>query len=136
MQMVKGMQEGPSFPKYLKLAAALKVYTHERFRERSDNGADFDVCPAQHFDAYSMETDRMQAMFEVTSFDLFDSYLPQYKAGFANSSEGGGGATGCMCSYAGINGVPMWCAVLGSVDCKLALDDGYRVLLSVRTTMF
>lgn len=79
-EMVKGMQEGESFPKYIKLAAALK-----------------------HFTAYSTETDRMQQMFYITQHDLFDTYLPAYETAFV----GRHGAMGAMCSYAGVNGVPM-----------------------------
>ena len=67
----------------------------------------------------STESDRMQMIFNISQFDLFDSYLPAYKVGFTNVSHDGGDAVGAMCSYAGINGIPMvwqrlqwhWCPV-------------------------
>jgi beta-glucosidase-like glycosyl hydrolase len=77
--MVRGMQEGKDYPKYLKLAAALK-----------------------HFTAYSTETNRLTANFNISTFDLFDTYLRQYSAAFQE-----GRATAAMCSYASVNGVPM-----------------------------
>ena len=43
--------------------------------------------------ADSTETDRMQMIFNISQFDLFDTYLPQFKAGFANASQVGG--SGC-----------------------------------------
>ena len=35
----------------------------------------------------------MQMIFNISQFDLFDTYLPQFKAGFANASQVGG--SGC-----------------------------------------
>ena len=80
-EMVKGMQEGISYPKYIKIASALK-----------------------HFTCYSTETDRMQMIFNVSQFDLFDSYLPQYKAGFI---EGGAMGAMCCCERAFLSTVPV-----------------------------
>ena len=34
----------------------------------------------------------MQMIFNISQFDLFDTYLPQFKAGFANASQVGGGS--------------------------------------------
>jgi xylan 1,4-beta-xylosidase len=79
MEYVKGMQEGPD-PRYFKMVAGLK-----------------------HFDAYSVEDNRSSRMFNISQFDLFDTYLYQYKMGF-HPSMGNAGAA--MCSYAGVNGVP------------------------------
>ena len=45
-------------------------------------------------------------MFNITQHDLFDTYLPQYAAAFT-ATAGYGGAMAAMCSYAGVNGVPM-----------------------------
>ena len=39
----------------------------------------------------------------VSSYDLFDSFLPQYKAGFSNVEGKAGGA---ICSYMSMNKVP------------------------------
>jgi beta-glucosidase-like glycosyl hydrolase len=58
-QMVRGMQEGPD-PKYLKMIAGLK-----------------------HYLAYSVEDGRESFIPNVTTFDLWDTYLMQYKIGFA-----------------------------------------------------
>eukprot|EP01047_Picozoa_sp_COSAG01_P109842 COSAG01_NODE_38693_length_486_cov_1.320413_1_plen_94_part_10 len=47
----------------------------------------------KHFAMYSQETGRgSDAELNVSLYDLFDSYLPQYQLGFA------AGASGCMCS--------------------------------------
>lgn len=74
---VKACQEG-SDPKYLKMIAGLK-----------------------HYDAYSVETNRMSFNAEITTFDLWDTYLPQYEIAFVE-----GQPRAVMCSYASINGVP------------------------------
>lgn len=36
----------------------------------------------KHYTAYSVETDRFGFDGNVSQYDLFDSYLPQYQAGF------------------------------------------------------
>ena len=46
--------------KYLKMAAGLK-----------------------HYIAYSVETDRKSFIPNITTFDLWDTYLPQFQRGFA-----------------------------------------------------
>jgi hypothetical protein len=74
---VRGCQEG-SDPRYLKMSAGLKHYT-----------------------AYSVENNRGAFNGIISTFDLFDTYLPQYERGFVD-----GRATNVMCSYASINGVP------------------------------
>ena len=56
----------------------------------------------KHFDAYSTETNRMHSDFNITQFDFFDSYLPQYEMAFSTHSK----AAGAMCSYTATNGVP------------------------------
>lgn len=76
--MVRGMQEG-SDTKYMKMHASLKHYT-----------------------AYSVETNRAGIDESISQFDLHDTYLPQYQIAFQI-----GKASGVMCSYNEINGVPM-----------------------------
>lgn len=77
VHLVRAMQEGED-PHYIKMIAFLK-----------------------HFAAYSVETGRSWFGAYISRFDLFDTYLPQFEAGFRE-----GRASGAMCSYAAINGVP------------------------------
>jgi beta-glucosidase-like glycosyl hydrolase len=51
------------------------------------------IALLKHFVAYSQETGRGHDVENISHFDLFDSYLPQYKIAFD------GGASGAMCSY-------------------------------------
>lgn len=55
LEYVKGMQEGPD-QRYYKMIAGLK-----------------------HYDAYSVEDDRRARIFNISQFDLWDTYLRQYK---------------------------------------------------------
>eukprot|EP00040_Diaphanoeca_grandis_P036063 m.228606 g.228606 ORF g.228606 m.228606 type:complete len:784 (+) comp33542_c0_seq1:89-2440(+) len=55
----------------------------------------------KHFDAYSTETNRMHSDYNISQFDFWDSYLPQYQMVFTK-----GKAAGAMCSYAAENGHP------------------------------
>ncbi len=55
----------------------------------------------KHYDAYSVENGREYKSFNISMFDFWDTYLPQYRFGFVE-----GRAAGAMCSYASINGVP------------------------------
>lgn len=67
----------------------------------------------KHYDLYSVEVPRPSFIPNVTAHDLWETYLPQYRLGFSNKDPDGapaGGAMGTMCSYAGLNGVPSWCA--------------------------
>ena len=48
----------------------------------------------KHYSAYNVETQRFTFSNNVSTFDWFDSYLPQYKAAFTR-----GNASGAMCSY-------------------------------------
>ena len=64
----------------------------------------------KHFDAYSVEKDRMSFNANISMYDLWDTYLAQYEMAFGtnykeNPSENGN-AFGAMCSYTAINGVP------------------------------
>jgi beta-D-xylosidase 4 len=48
----------------------------------------------KHFAVYSLETGRMGSKAAVSLFDLWDTYLPPFQAGFVR-----GGASGAMCAY-------------------------------------
>ena len=54
----------------------------------------------KHYTAYNVETSRFTFSANVTQYDFFDSYLPQYEAAFTV-----GNASGAMCSYMAPNGV-------------------------------
>lgn len=49
----------------------------------------------------SQETGRGYEAFNISDYDLYDTYLPQFEIAFKE-----GGASGLMCSYAGENGHP------------------------------
>eukprot|EP00039_Didymoeca_costata_P008454 m.112515 g.112515 ORF g.112515 m.112515 type:complete len:776 (+) comp14090_c0_seq3:191-2518(+) len=55
----------------------------------------------KHYTAYSVETNRFGFSGNVSTYDLFDSFLPQYEAGFTRGQAGG-----AMCSYMSMNGIP------------------------------
>ncbi len=63
--MVSGMQERDSHG-YPKMAALLK-----------------------HFTAYSTETNRGHDSYNISTFDLHDTYLPQYKRAFEEAKPSG-----------------------------------------------
>jgi len=52
------------------------------------------LASLKHYTAYSRETDRMGSMGNVSAFDLWDTYLPQYEQAMTESF-----AAGTMCSY-------------------------------------
>lgn len=52
------------------------------------------LASLKHYTAYSRETDRMGSEGNVSLFDLWDTYLPQYEEPMVDSS-----AAGTMCSY-------------------------------------
>merc|ERR1712166_212585 len=58
------------------------------------------IAYLKHYTAYSREQDRMHSEANISTFDLFDTYLPQYELAFQAN------ASGVMCSYDSINGVP------------------------------
>jgi xylan 1,4-beta-xylosidase len=69
----------------------------------------------KHFTAYNRETERGRDNYNISLYDLFDTYLPQFemalRPGHDNDDENdnddtGAAATGVMCSYNGINGSP------------------------------
>ena len=49
------------------------------------------------------ETDRGHDSYTISPYDFADTYLPQYRLGMANNISN---ASGVMCSYNAINGVP------------------------------
>lgn len=51
------------------------------------------------FDAYATETNRMHSDNNITQFDFWDTYLPQYEMVFTQAK-----AAGAMCSYQAENG--------------------------------
>ena len=80
IEYVRGAQEGPEDPSRLQLAMSLK-----------------------HFAGYQSETNRFASNFTFSEFDLQDTYLVPFAAGF---SPQGGNASGAMCSYNSLSGVP------------------------------
>jgi beta-D-xylosidase 4 len=74
---VRGMQEGPD-QRYIKMIAFLKHYT-----------------------AYSVETNRAAFNANISTFDFYDTFVAQFEIAFTQ-----GRASGAMCSYASVNGVP------------------------------
>eukprot|EP00933_Yihiella_yeosuensis_P066171 TRINITY_DN7028_c0_g1_i4.p1 TRINITY_DN7028_c0_g1~~TRINITY_DN7028_c0_g1_i4.p1 ORF type:complete len:798 (-),score=154.29 TRINITY_DN7028_c0_g1_i4:175-2232(-) len=75
-EMVSGMQEKDKNG-YMKMAAFLK-----------------------HFTAYSTEANRGHDTYNISTFDFFDTYLPQYARAFKADP------VGVMCSYNAENGRP------------------------------
>merc|ERR1712166_1110046 len=63
------------------------------------------IAYLKHFTAYSREQDRMHSEANISTFDLFDTYLPQYELAFQAN------ASGVMCSYDSINGNTIWSQV-------------------------
>jgi len=70
-------------------------------QELDKNGHPRMLAFLKHFTAYSMEANRGHSDFNISKFDLFDSYLPQYKRAFQGAK-----AAGVMCSYNAVNGLP------------------------------
>ena len=54
----------------------------------------------KHFAGYSLETNRFGSVGNFTLYDLWDTYLPPFEAGYVD-----GGAAGSMCSYVSL-GIP------------------------------
>ena len=62
--------------------------------EPSMNGTRRMLASLKHFTAYSRETNRMASTGNISLFDLWDTYLPQYEQGMTQSFS-----AGTMCSY-------------------------------------
>jgi len=58
----------------------------------------------KHYTAYSVEAHRFTFKANVSLFDFWDSYLPQYEMAF---TKGEHPASGAMCSYFAPNGISM-----------------------------
>jgi beta-glucosidase-like glycosyl hydrolase len=78
-EMVSGMQE-PDVAGHPKMLAYLKHYT-----------------------AYSREQNRRYSEANISTFDLYDTYVRQYELAFKANPHA---PSGVMCSYASINGIP------------------------------
>ncbi len=70
-------------------------------QEEDKNGHPKIISFLKHYTAYSKETNRGHDTYNISMYDFFDSYLPQYEIAFK-----WGGARGVMCSYNGENGHP------------------------------
>lgn len=81
VEYVRGAQEGED-PRYTQLIMGLK-----------------------HYSFYQSETNRFGFIGNVTAFDIWDSYLPPFQAGFVE-----GRAAGAMCSYTSVTGLGPSCA--------------------------
>jgi beta-D-xylosidase 4 len=72
-------------------------------QRESENGKCMKVhASLKHYTAYSIEADRSGINEIISTFDLHDTYLPQYEAAFVK-----GRAAGVMCSYNSVNSKPM-----------------------------
>jgi beta-glucosidase-like glycosyl hydrolase len=97
IEEVRGMQEGddPSWP--LKIHATLKHYT----ACECSPSLDLSVVPfpprlsrSAELAVDSVETNRFGFIGNASTYDVYDSFLPQYAAAFKQ-----GHAAGVMCSY-------------------------------------
>mmetsp|Transcript_30025 Transcript_30025/g.73115 ORF Transcript_30025/g.73115 Transcript_30025/m.73115 type:complete len:688 (+) Transcript_30025:267-2330(+) len=70
-------------------------------QEPDRNGHPRMLALLKHFTAYSSEENRGHSNFAITEFDLFDSYLEQYRRAFTKAQP-----AGLMCSYNAIDGHP------------------------------
>ena len=68
-------------------------------KDASEPGYPLTLAYLKHYAVYNRETNRGHDSYEISKFDLFDSYLPA----FLHAAQF---ATGAMCSYAGVNGRP------------------------------
>ena len=70
-------------------------------QEQDSRGYPKVLAYLKHFTAYSRETNRGYDTYNISLYDLYDTYLSQYEKAMVE-----GKATGVMCSYNGINGHP------------------------------
>jgi beta-glucosidase-like glycosyl hydrolase len=63
-------------------------------QEEDESGHPKMIAFLKHFTAYSKESGRGHDAYNISLFDLHDSFLPQYEMAFAE-----GNASGIMCSY-------------------------------------
>ena len=64
------------------LAGAYAVEYVAGMQEEDAHGHPKMIALLKHFTAYSQETGRGSDSENISAFDLFDSYLPQYKIAF------------------------------------------------------
>lgn len=57
-------------------------------QEQDSNGHPRVNSYLKHFDAYSTETNRMHSDFNISQFDWWDTFLPQYKRVFTEANAG------------------------------------------------
>lgn len=84
------------------LSGQYAIYFVRGMQEKDSHGYPKVMAYLKHFTAYSRETGRGHDDYNISMHDLFDTYLPQFEAGLKE-----GEATGVMCSYNAVNGVPM-----------------------------
>ena len=80
------------------------IYASEMLQgmqEEDANGYPKMIAFVKHLTAYSQESGRGYDTFNISKFNMFDTYLPQYEIAFKQ-----GKASGAMCSYNGENGHP------------------------------
>ena len=70
-------------------------------QEEDKNGHPKIISFLKVYTAYSKETNRGHDTYNISMYDFFDTYLPQYETAFKH-----GGARGVMCSYNAENGHP------------------------------
>jgi beta-glucosidase-like glycosyl hydrolase len=83
------------------LSGQYAAHMVQGMQERDANGYPKVLAYLKHFTAYSREEGRGNDDYNISMYDLFDTYLPQYEMGMVQ-----GGATGVMCSYNAVNGIP------------------------------
>jgi beta-glucosidase-like glycosyl hydrolase len=71
-------------------------------QEKDQNGYPKMAAFLKHFTAYSKETNRGHDTYNISKYDWFDTYLPQYKKVFTQNPK----PFGVMCSYNAENGRP------------------------------
>ena len=54
------------------------------------------IAGLKHYSAYSLETGRFGSKANISTYDLWDTYLPQFEAGFI---EGRASGSMCSCEY-------------------------------------
>lgn len=81
------------------------TYAHEMvsgMQEKDEKGYPKMAAFLKHFTAYSTETNRGHDTYNISAYDWFDTYLPQYERAFTQEPK----PFGVMCSYNAENGIP------------------------------
>jgi len=110
---------------YLTGVAAEKVVRGMQFGKDIDpsdySGPLVMLSSLKHYNAYSLETNRFGSKGNVSMFDLFDSYLPQYERPMTRAA-----AAGTMCSYFSMRIEGSGDAYIPSCSDKYILTDVIR----------